>query len=167
MKNCRHCGKELVRRPNERPGKFLKRVFCDKSCLGLHTNLRFVGKRTKATTCSCGGSKDRTSAACLKCIQNRLLNKTLGEILGDKTYTSTLLTDVRKRARDIIIRSSKKKKCLYCNHDEFKDVLEVCHIRGIMTFPKTARVAEINHIDNLIWLCPSHHAMFDKGLIKN
>lgn len=166
MRNCRHCNKELVRRPNERPGKFLKRVFCDRSCLGLHTNLKFVGTRSKAQTCSCGGNKDRTSLICIKCTNSRLLNRTLEDILKSESYSSTLLAEVRKRARDIITKSSKVKKCLYCNHDEFKDVLEVCHIRGIMTFPKTATVAEINHIDNLIWLCPSHHAMFDKGLLK-
>ena len=27
------------------------------------------------------------------------------------------------------------------------------------------KIKEINNIDNMIWVCPSHHAMIEKGLL--
>ena len=53
----------------------------------------------------------------------------------------------------------------YCHNHEFDDILEVHHLKGILEFDRSATVAEINDINNLVWLCPNHHKMLEMGLI--
>ena len=38
--------------------------------------------------------------------------------------------------------------------------------KGILEFDRNATIGEINHEDNLVWLCPNHHKMLEMGLIK-
>ena len=45
-------------------------------------------------------------------------------------------------------------------------ILEVHHLKGILQFDEDTLIKEINSEDNLVWLCPNHHAMLEKGLIK-
>ncbi len=59
-------------------------------------------------------------------------------------------------------RHGPKKECQICGFDV---VVEVCHIKAIAGFPETALMGEVNSLDNLVYLCPNHHAMFDKQLI--
>ena len=39
-------------------------------------------------------------------------------------------------------------------------------IKLITDFDEHTKISEINSLDNLVWLCPNHHAMLEKGLIK-
>lgn len=56
-----------------------------------------------------------------------------------------------------------EKKCKICNFDI---AVEVAHIKPISKFKETALMEEVNSMNNLIYLCPNHHTMFDMGLIK-
>ena len=44
--------------------------------------------------------------------------------------------------------------------------MEVHHLKGILEFSDDTKIGEINHPSNLIWLCPNHHIMLEKGMIK-
>ena len=57
------------------------------------------------------------------------------------------------------------RECKYCKNNEFKDVLEVHHLKNILSFSLETKIKEINNIDNMIWVCLSHHAMIEKGLL--
>lgn len=57
-------------------------------------------------------------------------------------------------------------RIIFCNDESLIHILQVCHIKGIMSFDKTAKLKEVNDLKNLVWMCPNHHALFDKGLIK-
>ena len=57
----------------------------------------------------------------------------------------------------------KEPKCAVCG---YKTYVEVCHIKPIKEFEKTAKIKEINSKDNLVYLCPNHHKELDLGLIK-
>lgn len=74
-------------------------------------------------------------------------------------------TEIRKNARRIMEKSGIKKICKLCDHNNFDQVVEVCHIKGITEFDVNDFVRNVNSLDNLVYLRPSHHRLFDKGLI--
>lgn len=49
-------------------------------------------------------------------------------------------------------------KCYKCGYDKH---FEVCHIKDISSFPKDAKIFEVNQISNLVHLCPNCHWEFD------
>ena len=124
------------------------------------------------TTCPvCGGLKSPYSDKCYKCENeqktNMLLERTLGDFLSDEDkYKTHKCSTIRKSARRIMENSGIEKKCYFCKDHEFDSIIEVHHIKGIMTFPLDAKIKEINDLNNLIWVCPNHHKMLEKGLIK-
>lgn len=119
---------------------------------------------------TCNGNKDRRAKLCWTCkmerVENIMLNRTLGYYVSGKKYTSTLLSSIRQGAKKILLKSGRGKTCEYCKNSEFDDILEIHHIKGIMEFDESELIKVINSIDNLVWLCPNHHAMVERGLIK-
>jgi predicted restriction endonuclease len=65
---------------------------------------------------------------------------------------------IRQVARQVYRQSDKPKKCLVCGYDKH---YEVCHKVGIADFADDTSIAEINHLDNLVALCPNHHWELD------
>lgn len=61
---------------------------------------------------------------------------------------------------------SGEKVCQYCHNHEFDAILEVHHLKGILEFDEDTLIKEINNENNLVWLCPNHHIMLEKGLIS-
>ena len=49
--------------------------------------------------------------------------------------------------------------------DKLYNASGYCHIKPLADFPDMATTAEINHPDNLLWLCRNHHWEFDHGLL--
>lgn len=76
--------------------------------------------------------------------------------LHDKNY-------IRSNARAVLAKAKISKQCEICG---FSEIVEVCHIIPISAFPKEASISLINNLLNLVYLCPNHHAMLDKGLIS-
>lgn len=163
-KTCKNCSKIIEVRENERPHDTSRRDFCSRSCSATFNNKGKV--RYKKSLCECGNTKSRKAEKCKLCCKkpSTILNKTLEEIIGDGKYSTIKLNDVRKVARKIL--SVKEKTCLLCGNHDFDEVVEACHIKGIMTFDPNTKIEDINSLSNLIWLCPSHHKLFDRGLIK-
>jgi ribosomal protein L40E len=166
-KYCKLCNNKIQVSENTSPSEARKKQFCNKSCANTFNNFgKHRRKLSNKSICECGYKKSKKAKVCRKCLLNQgLINKSLNDIINGKKYTSTLLNDVRKHARNILLKN-KDKKCLLCSSREFDEILEACHIKGIMTFDLDTKISEINKIENLVWLCPSHHKMFDKGLIN-
>lgn len=118
----------------------------------------------------CGGLKRCESELCSKCRnsekRNSIKKRTLGSYVDGKKYLTSKCGDIRKDARKTIEESKREKVCAYCHNHEFDDILEVHHLKGILEFDRNATIGEINHEDNLVWLCPNHHKMLEMGLIK-
>jgi hypothetical protein len=128
-------------------------------------------KRSGYNECPiCGNLKYKTSKLCSNCrnIEKKEIinNKTLGYYTEGKQYLTTKCNDIRKAARKTLEESSVEKVCAYCHNNEYDQILEVHHIKGILEFDKTCTIGEINSIENLVWLCPNHHRMLELGLIK-
>ena len=135
------------------------------------------GKRLKEnakTVCPiCGGKKNHVSVLCKKCSDKEkrtIRKKFLGDYIGHNVkeqYVTHKCSQIRKDARRFMEEESKQEKvCFYCKNHEFDDILEVHHVKGILEFSPDTRISDINCDGNLVWLCPNHHAMVEKGLIE-
>ncbi len=87
--------------------------------------------------------------------------RTLEDSINHST-PRTRYVHVRKHARKIMDADPRKKQCEMCGFDA---VIEVCHIKGIAEFTLDTTLGEINSPQNLMYLCPNHHAMMDKGIL--
>lgn len=67
---------------------------------------------------------------------------------------------IRDIARRTYNKSNKPKECIHCGYDKH---YEVAHIKAIKDHPKDSKISEVNHIDNLIALCPNCHWELDYG----
>ena len=66
-------------------------------------------------------------------------------------------------ARTVLELSNRKQECKVCGFDLFVDT---AHVKGITKFTENVLLAEVNAIENLEYLCPNHHKMFDRGYIN-
>jgi hypothetical protein len=69
---------------------------------------------------------------------------------------------IQKGARNKFETSGLPLCCFFCGYDRHVDI---AHKRGVMAFPGTAMIDEINDLNNLIPLCPNHHREADSGMI--
>lgn len=132
--------------------------FCSRSCSAVNSNKTTIKrKRTlKCKKCSCLIYKGTTY--CKKCWIEKSNNSDLeiGSIIYSKHHRSSAFALIRARARKFMM--SRVKICQKCGYDKH---VEVCHIKPISDFPLTSKLSEVNHIDNLMLLCPNCHWEFD------
>jgi hypothetical protein len=151
MIKCKYCGKE-TNNPN----------FCSRSCSAKMTNK--IPKRKRTNKCiHCKELILSNRQRCPSCINRRLLpDYTIKEAIYDTHHRSSAYSLIRARARKIYKESDKPQCCVICGYDKH---FEVCHIKPISEFKDTTAISVVNHIDNLIALCPTHHWEFDNELI--
>jgi predicted nucleic acid-binding Zn ribbon protein len=143
-----------------------KNKFCSRSCSAKLNNNRYP-KRTSARiiVCKCGGIKNYKAETCQECFSyDKFLvqqERTKASITS-KGASRTKFAQIRFLAHKALRYEKREKCCKVCNFDV---IVEVCHIKSIASFPNDALVKEINALDNLVYLCPNHHAMLDRGLI--
>lgn len=169
-KVCLNCGKIIKVKDTEHPSETRKRKFCSKSCSATYNN-KISPKRTKDINkyCPiCGGIKRAKAKLCNRCAKDSrsIKNKTLGSYTDGNKYLTSKVTSIRADAKRTLLESGREKVCSYCHNHEFDEILEVHHIKGILQFSPSSTVEEINSLDNLVWLCPNHHIMLEKGLIR-
>lgn len=175
---CAFCGKEKTVELSRYSKSKTKRFFCDKSCAAKYNNRKWP-KRVKTVEeqekCPvCGGKKSKKAKLCKKCeiLEKRLKRReqTLGDFIGygrDLKYLTHKCVGIRKDARSFMEEESKQEKvCAYCHNHDFDCILEVHHLKSILSFERDTKIKEINNDENLVWLCPNHHAMLERGLIK-
>jgi hypothetical protein len=156
-----NCGREFKPK-NKRNIKY-----CSSSC-AAKVNNRLYPKRIKGpdSTCKCGQPKCIESIQCHECKKQQhyelLMSKPMSDYIHNNSATRAKYNSVRTWARRTMERHGPKKECSVCGFDI---VVEVCHIKSITEFSEDALMGEVNALDNLVYLCPNHHAMFDRGLI--
>ncbi len=132
--------------------------FCSRKCATI-----FFGKKRKTLPkmCNeCGKSYKRkaTVKKCSVCI-SRMKNRLLNVKKKDTTHPK-----IRSHARVIYFRTNKNaNNCENCGYDKH---IQICHKKNVSDFGDEARLKDINHIKNLIGLCPNCHWEFDNGLLK-
>jgi hypothetical protein len=139
---------------------------CQK-CINRITNRVRFDKELNTNICLCGCKKAYTSTMCSKCKNNELwekrANRTIGDAKMDKTASRCTYAQIRKHARDTLKKLDVEKKCKICGYNKFVDV---AHIVPIKDFSDNTLLMEVNHKDNLLYLCPNHHKEFDNGLLN-
>lgn len=174
---CEKCGKEKKISKGEYNKSKNKKFFCNHSCSAEYNNslrenksgIIWENNKKGYNKCPiCGDLKYYTSKLCKKCSDKEkslIKERTLGSYIDGKQYLASKCSEIRKDARRTIEESKVEKVCAFCKKHEFDEILEVHHIKGILEFDSKTTINEINSISNLIWLCPNHHKMLEKGLI--
>lgn len=161
LRNCKECGKEFRANDN-------RQKYCNRSCAASFNN-RLSPKRspsvTGGTKCpECGNKKSFSSPLCQKCKNYNKLEEVLTQPISK--YTSYYAkhnakwNKIRLWARNAMKIWGVEKKCVACGFDYY---VEVCHIKPISQFSETDLMREVNSRENLVYLCPNHHIMLDKG----
>lgn len=165
---CLFCNKIIEIKDNQRISDVIIKKFCNKSCAASFNNKGISRNKKEEKLCKCGNKKSKGSINCKKCsdkIKSKIGDRTLSYFIKDKKYLSSKCQEIRTNAKKVIEKSNIEKVCCYCNNHEFDSILEVHHIKGILKFDQESLISEINDINNLVWLCPNHHTMLEKGLI--
>jgi 5-methylcytosine-specific restriction endonuclease McrA len=155
MIECIHCG---VKTSNPK--------FCSRSCAAKYNNVFHPKRKPEGVCCDCQGPVSRARTRCKQChldykaVHYKMYDDiTLGEF---QCYSYQRSAKVRVAARKTYLRSNKLRYCYNCG---YKKHFEICHIKPIKSFPDTAKVSEVNSLDNLIALCPNCHWELDSGLL--
>ena len=144
-----------------------KNKFCSRSCSAKLNNNRYPKRTsTKILICKCGSKKDPKAETCQTCFSYAKYlgqqERTKADAIS-KGASRTKFAHIRKMAHKTLFYHKREKKCKVC---AFDIAVEVCHIKSIASFSNDALLKEINSPDNLVYLCPNHHVMLDKGLMK-
>ena len=153
--NCISCGNQTT-----------NPKFCGRSCAAKFNN-KIKPKRISSNKCkSCSLSISHNKTYCMVCDSKRIRypieTKTLEESIDSIGKTANRYRSIRDSARNKLIASGIPTCCNNCNYNKH---VEVCHIKSISSFPLDTKIAEINNISNLIYLCPNCHWEFDNDLL--
>lgn len=85
-----------------------------------------------------------------------LFGRKLDPKRGVKRSKLTMVA-IRADARHVMKDRSRK-----CSHCSFTKALEIAHKKAVRLFDQNATLAEINHPNNLMYLCPNCHTVFDR-----
>ena len=160
---CLQCNKIIEVPDSKRVADVIDRKFCSKSCAAKLNNVLFQ-KRIAAPK-AIKEKKGRPERKMLVKIpmekpESTMLTKAKKEFYLSKKNWQSARSSIAKNARLVFTKSSKNRLCANCGYDKH---FEVCHIKDVASFSDEALIGEINHIDNLIGLCPTCHWEFDNG----
>ena len=117
----------------------------------------------------CSGKTSRkTIKLCVKCFNDERSSDILQRQKGDMIHNihngrwDLYRVNITKHARRAYNKSGRSRICKLCGYAR-KYI--ICHIKAVADFGNKATIAEINHLDNLVALCPNHHSEYDDGYI--
>ena len=147
------------------PDKDYRQKFCDRSCSASYNNVRRT-RRHKRTCADCGRHTPATKGGrCQPCNSEYKEAKAKARPISEmfcNGKTGYKFNYIRSWAKRLMNRANLDKKCDVCGFDV---VVEVCHIVPISEFPGNTPMGTVNSLNNMVYLCPNHHAMFDRGLL--
>lgn len=162
---CKQCKQVIEVKGQDKVSHIRKKVFCNSSCSAIWNNINKIRKPRKICP-DCGKPIQKINLRCLNCKKNYTKitqgNRTKGNLFSSRNGYQSARTAIRQHADVIYEDSGKLYKCKICNYDLH---VEICHIKSVSSFPESATLNEINNIDNLITLCPTHHWEFDNKVI--
>lgn len=140
-----------------------KKRFCNRSCAGLY-NMGLAESprhKPKIRICSqCGSEYTKPYSQGTRCKNCKELPSI--SVYASRAKSDCIIQEIRSHARDVLFKT-KTRKCEICGYEIRVDC---CHIKPVKMFPSTALLSEVNAKENLIALCPNHHAELDLGILK-
>ena len=137
--------------------------FCSIRCSAIFNNKLRTKQPPHLCENGCGTTTDPRSKFCRKCaIETSSIDTsiTIGE--WRKRRKHQWHSRIRDHARAVYAKSDRPKHCVVCGYSRKFDV---CHIKGITTFPLDTPILVVNAITNLIAMCKNHHDEFDDGVL--
>lgn len=158
--NCHICNKEIYKTKRDFASSKSGFHFCGSSCAAKYNNPMSKTKNIIAKCLNCNLDlikKYRGEVYCsMLCKSEHIMKNTTIEESSKRT-DGAKYANIRSAAR-YYSKYFLKPECYKCGYDKH---FEVCHIKNISSFPKEAKVFEVNQISNLIHLCPNCHWEFD------
>lgn len=167
---CQICGKDFKK--NVSQIKKTKNNFCSHSCSAQYSNKNrkkkhycIICKKQLPFTSTPNRkycSKECRNKSKLNNIDNLLFYKK-GDLIKERGYfnaRSSINKHANKTYKEYHGTKLSCKTCLYDKH------VEIAHIKAVADFNDDSLISEINHINNLISLCPNHHWEYDNGLLE-
>lgn len=170
---CKRCHKVIEVPDGMKVAQVRVKKFCTRRCSAISSNIK-RGKGNLLIKCLLPDSKSfgRLSiykkeksirTVYKKKVSSRdIHNSTKKEVFDNGSSWQSARTAIRKHAQDIFDENGKKRECI-CG---YKLHTQLCHIKPVSNFDDDSLISEINHIDNLIPLCPTHHWELDNGFLK-
>lgn len=165
---CKSCRSVIHVGSEQKASAVRRKQFCTMSC-----SQRFNNRlRKKIHYCGkCGDVIERTTKCrrkyCDVCRpQVRFVEAglaTKGQIFKRARGYQSARSQIRRHAEVTFNRSGKPRSCAVCSYTRH---VEVAHKKPVAGFSNNATLEQINHIDNLVCLCPTHHWEFDNGILS-
>lgn len=92
-----------------------------------------------------------------------ILDQSLNDLYSKAKNWQAARASISYTARMVYMRSSKPRICFVCKYDKH---VQISHIKPVSEFDKSTLVKDVNHINNLVALCPNHHWEFDHGKLN-
>lgn len=146
---CDYCNNVIHVPIGRKPAEVRKKKFCNRYCMGKSHSRNNENKPKKI--------KFSTSKKLI------LEEGTKMDIFFRSKNWQSARSSIQKIARKKYKESNKPKKCKVCKYDKH---YEVCHIKSVSSFNDDCLISEINHLDNLVALCPNCHWEFDHGILR-
>lgn len=173
---CAFCNKRIEIRENDIPSQIRLKKYCNHKCYSSSQMNR------KRETCR----RDFKHKSCKNCDEEFIVKKRTIDRFEQKIFCdncrhiskSTLhklkkkdlfaknknwqsaRSSLQKHARSVFRKLNNHLVCFICGYDKH---VEIAHIKSVSQFDDEALISEINHVSNLVLLCPNHHWEFDNG----
>lgn len=138
---------------------------CSKGTISFHCGTKVYREKHICTQCGTkltSGSKNK-SRLCSVCKgEISLITRTKGEHFKNRKNWQSARSSIQRHARKVYFANYIQPCCRIC---QYLRHVEVAHIKSVSVFPDTALIKEINDINNLVGLCPTHHWEYDNGYL--
>ena len=160
-RRCESCHSVIQVRPTDQIRAVRKKKFCNKTC--YHSWVESQKASRSCPQCLEDFSSTRNKTFCSReCQRLHFGTDTLtkGALFESRTSWQSARSAIQKMARAEYFRHNQNPSCAVCRYSHH---VEVAHRNPVSKFQETALIGEINHIDNLVGLCPNHHWEYDNG----
>jgi hypothetical protein len=178
---CGHCGKCIEVTPRRPPCDARRQKYCCRSCAAKVNNVLYqkrvskyeglvrIGPSTYKNICPiCGELKDIYAKHCHNCKRANSLERMMLSPMSNYVYNNgnarVKYSKIRTMAREFLDAWEIPQVCKVCGYDIH---VQCCHIKPISEFDEhTSLIIDVNHPNNLVYLCPNHHWEMDHGYLK-
>lgn len=173
---CAFCNKIIEIGENDIPSQIRLKKYCNHSCYSAHKIGRKYQRRQldfKVNSCKNCNENFNVKKRTIDRFEQKRFCETCRYLSKSSLYKTTKLAlfaknknwqsarnSVRKHACSVFRKSQMPLICFICEYDCH---VEIAHIKAVSQFSDDSLIIKINHISNLVALCPNHHWEFDNG----
>ena len=138
--------------------------FCNHSCAARYNNVHYPKRVLQGACTKCENPAHAGRRYCQRCRppgQIHCKYTTLGDI-ATVHNRSDRASIVRNYARRVLLAAGHT-ACAICGYHKH---IDCAHRIPVASFPLDARISDVNSVENLVPLCPTHHWEYDHGQLE-